>query len=636
MPKLSLPAKLVAAGALALAVAAGIGFLAQRAARAQPLNQPPDVEAWKNQIYEQSGRCSECHTAPILGRINPPGRASPSTEFVLLTESSIWRAYDKHAQAYAVLMGDRGKQIGKVMFRGDEKAVLKPENGCLSCHAMHNLSQINKDKGAPALDNKDGVSCAGCHGPCTQKGGGGGWYGDHIQPRWRENSPEVKFQKGMRNVRDPAVRAELCTSCHIGNASEGKVVTHAMMAAGHPPLPPIELATFSRNEPQHWRNARNVPWLVKNKDNPAIKKNYDLQYMDFQQTRTSLIGSVVAVRETLKLAHDRADFSKPKSFWPEIDSNPALGDKASERWPELAMAHSDCYACHHDLRYPGYRQSRGFGYHVPGTVSARVIPGRPVVRLWPLGGLSAAIIYSGKDKTGLEDLRKQLDKLVEATNARPFGDPAKLTTSSAQLIAWCDALIKDLSTVEFTKEKVSDTVKKLCELYGAADGKVLADYETAREVASILRVACAELKLAGDADKALDRLTKSLNLEPYFNRPKRLEIMREIIWEASKPDQATPTANFNKGFEDFKAHLAMLAEGKEISEADFKKLIKNDFLSVVQSSVANEPFNDAVVKRSNKLQELSDQEEKKTLDAIAKYQPREFITELKALSKALK
>jgi len=629
MPKFSLPAKLIAVGVVALAIVAGAGFLAQRAARAQPLSEPPGVDAWKDLVYVSSTECASCHSAPQ--NVNQ----LKSTEFVLLTESSIWRAYDKHAQAYAVLEGERGKQIGKVLF-GKAGAVLEAKNGCLSCHAMHNLSTINKDKGAAVLDVQDGVSCTGCHGPANLKAGGGGWLGDHSQVRWRDNSPEDKFKKGLRNVRDPAVRAELCMSCHIGNASEGKVVSHAMMAAGHPPLPPIELATFSRNEPQHWRNARNVPYLVKNKGDAKIKKNYELQDMDFQQTRTALIGSVVAVRETLKLAHDRADFSKPKSFWTEIEGNPSLGDKATDRWPELAMAHSDCYACHHDLRYPGYRQLRGFGYHVPGEAAARVIPGRPVVRLWPLGGVSAAILYAGKDKAGLAELRKQLDELVKATNARPFGDPEKLMSSSAPLIAWCDALIKDLSTAEFTREKVRDTVKKLCDLYAAGDSKVLADFETAREVASILRVACAELKIAGDADRTLDRLTKSLNLEPYFNRGKRLDLMRDIMWEASRPAQATPSEDFKKGFEEFKGHLTTLAEGKEFTEADFRKLIDNRFLDVAGRKVLNEDFNKAVTKRSDQLQKLSDEEEKQTLDAIARYQPREFIKELQALSKALK
>src|SRR5262245_29856719 len=123
MPKFSLPAKLFAAGALVLAAVVGIGFLAQRPARAQQLSQPPGNDAWKDLTYKASGDCAACHTSPIEARIK-------DTDFVLLTESAIWRAYDKHAQAYAVLEGERGRQIGKVLFR-DEKAVLKPENGCL-------------------------------------------------------------------------------------------------------------------------------------------------------------------------------------------------------------------------------------------------------------------------------------------------------------------------------------------------------------------------------------------------------------------------------------------------------------------------------------------------------------------------
>src|SRR5258708_1333859 len=124
MPKLSLRAKLVAAGALALAVVAGAGFLTQRAARAQQLSQPPGVSDWKDLIYIQSSECANCHSAPRnVGDLK-------STEFVLLTESSIWRTFDKHAQAYAVLEGDRGKQIGKILF-GKAEAVLDAKNGCL-------------------------------------------------------------------------------------------------------------------------------------------------------------------------------------------------------------------------------------------------------------------------------------------------------------------------------------------------------------------------------------------------------------------------------------------------------------------------------------------------------------------------
>src|SRR5207248_334113 len=36
------------------------------------------------------------------------------------------------------------------------------------------------------------------------------------------------------------------------NVKEGKIVTHEMYAAGHPPLPGIEIATFGDALPRHW------------------------------------------------------------------------------------------------------------------------------------------------------------------------------------------------------------------------------------------------------------------------------------------------------------------------------------------------------------------------------------------------
>src|SRR5262249_42928535 len=155
-----------------------------------------------------------------------------------------------------------------------------------------------------------------------------------------------------------------CTSCHVGSPSEGKVVTHAMFAAGHPPLPSFEVATFSRNQPPHWREARDVPYFQKHSEEDV--KNFHLEDMDFQRTKLALVGSVVALRQTMNLVRERADFEapNPREVWPELLFGPEaakvpddalLRKEAPSRWPELAMAHSDCFACHHDLKYPGYR-----------------------------------------------------------------------------------------------------------------------------------------------------------------------------------------------------------------------------------------------------------------------------------------
>ncbi len=638
MPKLVSSKKIFAAGVLALAVAAVIGLSLTRSLRADPKltqSQTAAAEHWKDFFYAPSQDCMECHAAPTVARFTDP---DPSIEFCLFTESAIWRAFDKHAQAYAVLEGERGKLMSKVLYN-DEKAVQDPKNGCLSCHSQHNLSEDNLARGGRALDLKDAVACTGCHGPSTKKGGGG-WLGDHQQKDWRKNSPEDKYHRGMRNLRDPVVRAELCMSCHIGNAAEGKVVTHAMMAAGHPPLPPMEIATFSRNEPQHWRDARNVPWLMANVNNADIAKKYDLAHRDFAQTRAALLGSFVAVRETLGLARDRAKFdaAKQQVWFPEL-AMPGVKERMPEkRWAEIAMAHSDCYACHHDLKFPGYRQDRGFGYYVPGLAVARVIPGRPVVRTWPLASLVPGMLYMGTKSPA--DLQEALNKLAEATNARPFGDPARVASSANDLAGWCNKQIGELRGASFSAPKVRALVKDVCALYvNGKNGTALPDFETARQLGSILRVACTEVGIKDDdATKVLGELNTMLNLEPYFNRPRRLDIMKKVIWEAVNPDKPdTPfTPDFTRGFDEFKAHLQALVRGEEMKKEELRKLINNDFLSKLARNVDSASFNKAVIAHSSELQKLSDEEEKKVLEAIAGYDPYAFIAALKRLSAAVK
>lgn len=644
MPKLVTSKRVFAAGALALTgVAIAAVLLVNRPAAAQPPTQSPATaaDAWKNLLYFDSGSCTECHAVPTPAKI-----AARAGEFVLLTESSIWRAYDKHAQAYAVLEGARGKMIGKVLYN-DEARVTKPEGGCLNCHAMHNLSEINRSKVEEAkkkdvtLKVEDGVSCTGCHGPSMSVDGRGGWIGPHGFPPWRGQSPEEKFKLGMRNLRDPEVRATLCLSCHVGNAAEGKVVTHAMMAAGHPPLPPIEVTTFTQNMPQHWRDPGTVPYFQANKNDATIRKNYGLDFAKFHQTRGALIGSIVSIRETMQLARDRARFERPKDgppdwwLWPELKAT-ASPPKPADRWAEIAMAHSDCFACHHDLRFPGYRQERGFGYFVPGVASARVIPGRPVVRGWPLGGATAALLYLGREDK-VPELKDRLGKLVAATNARPFGAPDQLDKAAGEIIDWCQALLKDLQAAEFNEAKVRDMVKKLAALYAGSDvgGALLPDYETARQLASIVQLAATEAGLSGDALASVRDLAKVLSVRPFTQRTERLNIMKEVIW-ASIPQADRPQRPaFDTGFDAFKSHVEALDYGKAVTVADIDALKSNKFLTACQG-ITPRPFTDAVLARANALQALSDKEEKEVLNTVANYDPATFVAALRKLSAALK
>ena len=62
----------------------------------------------------------------------------------------------------------------------------------------------------------------------------------------------------------PATRpraAGRCATCHVGSPADGKFVTHEMYAAGHPPLPPLEVMTFSRDQPMHYKLPKDLPYF---------------------------------------------------------------------------------------------------------------------------------------------------------------------------------------------------------------------------------------------------------------------------------------------------------------------------------------------------------------------------------------
>jgi hypothetical protein len=639
MSKNLTPTRVLAAAALC---AAGLYWSAWRAplagaeaGGAKAKGEREMAKEWqeKGYKYQNAAACSRCHVQPTGNDIPKPDqpKAQKALNLVLLTEYSIWKTHDKHAQAYAVLEGPRGRQMGEML--GID--VTKKEAGCLNCHAMNNLAG-NADEGG--LDLKDGVSCGGCHGPSTA------WIGPHIEPAWRKLTAAQKSEKGLRDLRDPEVRSRLCMSCHVGSPTEGKVVTHAMFAVGHPPLPPIEIATFSRNEPQHWRNAADVP-LFKD-PTPQEAENYHLKDMNFQRTRLALVGSVVALRETMRLAGDRADFNtrEPAVLWPELIPGPGIGKpvkvpdadtlrrEAPGHWPELAMAHSDCFACHHDLKYPGYRQLRGFGYQLSGRTLVRVRPGRPLVRAWPTALLEAGAAFSGR-KEEVDALEKRLNALVQACNERPFGEPAGIARATGDAAAWCDNFVGALRDARYDNDSVLGLMHHLCSLYDSGDGArgptPAADYESAKQVAAVLQVAYEDWKRnkggsSEGAENVLKDLSEKLNLEPYVRRPARLKVVFDVVQKASG---GTPLA----GQKEFAEYLKDIGKPESIRQVSQT----SPFLAAVRG-ISNDDFNSGLVKDHIKeLQEFGDEEEKITLKAVSDYDPEAFRASLRAFAKAL-
>src|SRR5205814_2242281 len=82
--------------------------------------------------------------------------------------------------------------------------------------------------------------------------------------------------------------------------AEGKVVTHEMYAAGHPPLPGFELATFSESLPKHWRLMKDVP-LMKKLDAKVRKEVYHYEVSEMEQTRLVAVGALVSLRDAMRL-----------------------------------------------------------------------------------------------------------------------------------------------------------------------------------------------------------------------------------------------------------------------------------------------------------------------------------------------
>jgi hypothetical protein len=218
----------VAVGLLALAAS-----LPPRGARAQ------DAKAEAGgALHLGAGSCAAqaCH-----------GGASEARQ-----EYKIWATRDRHSRAYEVLTGELGRRIGS---RLDLEPTGAPE--CLGCHGTTGV------KTAATFDPGDGVSCELCHG-AAQK-----WLGAHVAPAWKKLTPAAKADRGFRDLTTPAKRVEVCVGCHV--AGEGRDITHAIMAAGHPPLV-FDAARFLGDMPPHWTDLddlRVTTWVEGLKANAA-------------------------------------------------------------------------------------------------------------------------------------------------------------------------------------------------------------------------------------------------------------------------------------------------------------------------------------------------------------------------------
>ncbi len=431
---------IVLAGLAALAGEPGAMIEADPAAQADPKN-----------LYMGSTDCARCHNEK--DQSNQP---LTTQYFVQYNEFKTWKTKDKHSLAYSNLLGPRGQKMAGLL---GIQNITSLEAGCIGCHGAGQAEASNGTKDR-LFDPNDGVSCENCHGPSSN------WSGPHARPEFRDVSSEDREKKGLVDLRIPSRQADQCLSCHIGKSDEGKVVTHEMYAAGHPPLPSIEVATFSDVIPKHW-------WLVAEK--PSLKVRQAVGFVEGtkERTRLSLVGAAVALKTTMNLLADETKANGTTTV-------PGLA------WPDFARF--DCWSCHHDLKRESWRQDRGYD----GA------PGRPPISKWPLAIVKLGIARLAMDDPAARSLEGELEghqkAVLEEANARPYGRKAGMASAASKFATWSDVLIKRLSTATYDENVSFKLLRKLLE---TADEKSV-DYDAARHVAWTVKL------LAEDSGKKLD------------------------------------------------------------------------------------------------------------------------------------
>jgi hypothetical protein len=220
-----------------------------------------------------------------------------------------------------------------------------------------------------------------------------------------------------------------------------------MYAAGHPPLPGLEVATFSDAMPRHWE------YLAEKKPEVQRILGYAPDKSSLERSELVVVGGLVSLRESMNLLADQA--------------------QEAPSWPELAQF--DCYACHHELKVKSWRQQRGYAGK----------PGRPNERPWPTALVELGTFQANSDGKTAE-FETLLKNLTLTFDARPFGEPKQVAAAARNVADWADGLLPAVRERRIDRKSAQRLLGRLC----AIPEEKLLDYESAREIAWAFSVVC--------------------------------------------------------------------------------------------------------------------------------------------------
>ena len=479
---------------------------------------------------DKIAKCIECHLTPPIGKLLS-GKKDPFGTFSRRVEMEKWLTMDKHTIArrrvepfdyetakeqLEVLFTQLDKQQANAIEKlteadikvnranvniveGGTKSWIGPSNvlsrricdklwgdasvmnaegyakfrdNCLTCHGGYEPGKVGFEF-AQVADAQLGIDCNYCH----QIGTNDNWVERHdVVEKWRLRSPSEKETQGMRDLVNTGNQANLCFDCHVGNRDKHMFVTHEMYAAGHPPIPSIELQEFCKEMPQHWQTPAQLYESLS--DYEGRERYFRMNYPGLEagnlywNTRKMLVGALAARKKAIELLIDSAD---------------------SHRWADYSLY--DCAACHHELESHSARQLRGF----PGA------PGRPRQHEWPDALLTIAYqFYGPTTRTRTRQLETQLESTIAA---KPFGDPNQVRPVAQQLHEQIDKALGEVQQ-KVVDARIARII--LSELSKTPQDKILT-YDSARQVVWAMQTIVRELEANKAAiDPPIVMMIKSL------------------------------------------------------------------------------------------------------------------------------